>query len=96
MGENKKENLKKMAVKRVDDFISLLPPEPRSYDVSDDSGFWTKDGKIYCPSETEAEVIAEFLRDALAEYAGADIRTERCEEHSGFWCVEIEVEGGTK
>lgn len=96
MEETKKGNLKKTARERFADFIGLLPSEPRSYDVLDDPGFWAKDGKIFCPSETEAEVIAEFLRDTLAKYVSADVRTGRCDGYPGFWCVEVEIEGGIR
>lgn len=80
--------------------MEMLPHEPKSYDISDDPGFWTDGTKILCPSEIEADVVAEFLRDVLAEYGNIDVYTgcyapfkdaQSCEHNdcSGFWYIDF-------
>lgn len=61
----------------IDRFIEMLPNEPRSYDTSDDPGFWTDGKEILCPSEAECEVVAEFLKDVISEYGNMPILTGR-------------------
>jgi len=59
----------------VEKIINMLPQVPRSYDTSDDPGFWTDGTEILCPSEMECEIIANFLRDILNEFGTMDINT---------------------
>lgn len=61
--------------------MEMLPTEPRSYDTSDNPGFWTDGSEILCPSDMEAEVVADFLRDLLH---GPDI-DERIDIHTGYY-----------
>lgn len=55
--------------------LSALPLEPRSYDPDDDPGFWTDGEDIFCPSETECEIIASFLEDIFSEILNVEIET---------------------
>lgn len=55
--------------------LSALPPEPRSYDLDDGPGFWTDGESIFCPSETECEIIASFLEDIFSEISNVEIET---------------------
>lgn len=84
-----------------DGIISMLAREPRSYDTADDPGFWTNGNQILCPSETDASIVAEFLKDICSEYGNFNILTgyydpfEDAEngeqdECTGFWYVEVE------
>lgn len=50
-------NKQKEIVKKI---IDMLPREPRSYDTSDDPGFWTDGEEILCPSETECEIVTLY------------------------------------
>lgn len=59
----------------IDKIIDMLPGEPRSYNTSDDPGFWTDGEEILCPSEIECEIIAEFLKDILSEYGNMTVLT---------------------
>ena len=81
--------------------IEMLPHEPRSYDVADDPGFWTDGTQVLCPSETDAEIVAEFIRDVLSEYENIDVHTGyydpfedarngEQDEHTGFWYVDFD------
>ena len=81
--------------------IDKLAREPRNYDTSDDPGFWTNGSQILCPSETEAEIIAEFLIDVFSEHENTSILTgyydpfedaENGEQDdcTGFYYVDIE------
>lgn len=59
----------------IDKIFEMLPREPRSYDTSDNPGFWTDGDEILCPSEAECEMVAEFLKDVLSEYGNMTILT---------------------
>ena len=91
--------------KDADDVIkkifSMLPKEPRSYDVNNDPGFWTNGDLILCPSETECEIVADFLEDVLSEFLTVSVITghfdpkedERNHEHdrcSGFYYIDFQ------
>lgn len=66
-----------------------LAPQPRSDNVNDDPGFWTDGKKIFCPSETECKVVAEFLRDMFSEIYDTEISCGK-DEHTGFYYVSFE------
>ena len=81
--------------------MEMLPHEPRNYDTTNDSGFWTDGTEILCPSETEAEIVAEFLRDVLSEYGDIDVHTGyydpfedaqsgEQDDHTGFWYIDFD------
>lgn len=55
--------------------FEILPNQPRSFDTSDDAGFWTNGNDILCPTEAECEIVAEFLRDVLSEFGNVDVYT---------------------
>ena len=55
------------------EIIEKLAREPRSYNTSDDPGFWTNGCQILCPSEMEAEIVAEFLRDVFSKHENTSI-----------------------
>ena len=76
--------------KKVDTLLrfikQLMPQEPRSYDISDDPGFWQKGDKILCPSNIECEVVAEFFRDMLTEFDCMEVVTGQDAE-TGFFLL---------
>lgn len=86
----------------VDLLLSMLPREPRSYDTSDDPGFWTDGEQILCPSETDCEIVATFLRDVFSEYPEMpliqtgwydpfeDAFNKETDDYSGFNYIQFE------
>lgn len=81
--------------------IYMLPPEPRSYDVNDDPGFWTNGDEILCPSEAEMNVLYEFLSDLFSEFGSInlitgwydpyeDIKNDETDNCTGFNYIRIE------
>lgn len=79
---------------------AMLPNEPRSYDTSDDPGFWTDGSIILCPSEYDCECLACFLEDAFREISNCSINTGyfdpfedaksgEQDDFTGFWYIEI-------
>jgi hypothetical protein len=69
----KKNNAK--AKEAIEAILNMLPDEPRSYDTSDDPGFWRCGNMILCPSEAECEFVACFFEDVLSEYSSIRIST---------------------
>lgn len=55
--------------------FNMLPNQPRSFDTADDPGFWSNGNEILCPTETDCEIVAEFLRDLLSEFSTIDVHT---------------------
>ena len=55
--------------------INMLPTQPRSFDTSDDPGFWTNGEEILCPSEAEMNMVYEFLNDILREFGNYTLIT---------------------
>lgn len=85
----------------INAIIEMLPKEPRSYDVSDNPGFWTDGTEILCPTETECEIVADFLRDILNEYEDIDVHTGyydpfedaksgEQDDHTGFYYIDFD------
>lgn len=90
---------------KVKYFISLifelLPKIPRSFDTSDNPGFWTNGSEILCPSETECEILASFLTDLVSEFSNCTIITgyydpfedaenDESDDMSGFYYIRFE------
>lgn len=59
----------------IDLLLKMLPRQPRSFDTSDDPGFWTNGDEILCPTETECEILADFLEDVLQEISTVTVKT---------------------
>lgn len=57
------------------DILDMLPREPRSYDTSGDTGFWTNGDEILCSSELEMEIVYQFLDDVFRNYGNYTIIT---------------------
>ena len=55
--------------------IDMLPTRPRSFDTSDDPGFWTNGEEIFCPSEATMEMVYEFLNDIFREFGNYTLIT---------------------
>lgn len=81
--------------------IDMLSPIPRDYDIDNDPGFWTDGQEILCPSEMEAEIVAEFLRDVLSEFGNIDVNTGyydpikaaingEQDNRTGFWYINFD------
>lgn len=79
--------------------LGCLPREPRSYDASDNPGFWSDGDMILCPSETSCGIIADFLQDILRESTITvttgyfdpfeDRRNNECDDYTGFYYIEF-------
>lgn len=85
----------------INAIIEMLPKEPRSYDTSDNPGFWSDGTEILCPTEEECEIVADFLRDALNEYGDIDVHTGyydpfedaksgEQDDHTGFYYIDFD------
>lgn len=81
--------------------MDCLPKQPRSFDTSDDPGFWSDGSMILCPSEMECEVVANFLEDVTSEISTAtvttgyfdpdeDARSGEQDDFTGFYFIEIQ------
>ena len=53
----------------------MFPTQPRSFDTSNNHGFWTNGEKILCPSEAEMEMVYEFLNDIFREFGNYTLIT---------------------
>lgn len=82
--------------------ISMLPTQPRSYDPSDNPGFWTNGEEILCSSEMEMNIVCEFLNDIFREFGNYILilgwhnphKSVKNKENNcvGFNYVKLEVE----
>lgn len=73
--ENILENNQKKITNLWNGIISMLPTQPRSFDTSDDPGFWTNGEEILCPSEAEMNMVYEFLNDIFREFGNYTLIT---------------------
>ena len=71
----------------LEGILNCLPKQPRSFDTSDDPGFWSDRQMILCPSETECEIVASFLVDVLSEVSDLDV-------HTGFFDPDEDAKEG--
>lgn len=80
--------------------LNALPPEPRNCSPDDDPGFWTDGEEILCPSETECEIVADFLEDLFREKSNVVIKTGYydpnedsadglTDDHTGFYYISF-------
>ena len=97
MNEINREKVKTLLTMLVD----MLPHEPRSFDTADDPGFWTNGNEILCPSETDCEIVAEFLRDIFREFSTIDVhtgyydpdedaRSNEQDDNTGFYYIDFD------
>lgn len=82
--------------------VDMLPLEPRSYDTSDDPGFWTDGEQILCPSMAECGIVAEFLSDVIEGYPEMptiqtgyydpyeDAQNGETDDYTGFYYIQFE------
>lgn len=70
-----------------DGIINMLPSRPRSFDTSDDPGFWTNGEEIFCPSEEKMEMVYNFLDDMVNGI-------ENCTLTTGYFDPEDDMESG--
>ena len=81
--------------------IDMLPREPRSYDTSDDPGFWTNGDEILCPSEMDMTFLESFLKDVIDGWGNYSIITgyydpfedyenKETDECTGFYYIRLE------
>lgn len=83
--------------------LEHLPRKPRSYDTSDDPGFWSDGDVILCSSEVECGIVADFLRDMLQNSTIVvktsyfdpfeDSRNGECDDYTGFYYIDFENKG---
>lgn len=86
----------------IETILKMLPREPRSYDTADDPGFWTDGNMILCPSESECEIVVEFLKDVLSGWEGTveivtgyfdpyeDVRNGETDNYTGFYYIDFQ------
>lgn len=90
-----------MANEFINLLFKMLPTQPRSFDTSDDPGFWTNGSEILCPTEMECEILADFLEDVFREISTItvktgyydpfeDIRNNECDDNTGFYYIDFE------
>lgn len=81
--------------------LAMLPDQPRSFDMSDDPGYWTNGSEILCPTETECEIVADFLEDLFAGYGeikmhtgyydpDEDRRSGETDDNTGFYYIDFD------
>lgn len=80
--------------------LESLPREPRSYDTSDDPGFWSDGDMILCPSETDCNIVADFLQDTFRDSTLViqtgyfdpfeDHNNGECDDYTGFYYISFE------
>ena len=81
--------------------LEMLPHQPRSFDTSEDTGYWTNGSEILCRSELEREIIADFLEDIFSEWGGykmktgyydpfEDTRNGEQDDNTGFYYIDME------
>ena len=80
--------------------LEMLPSQPRSFDISDNPGFWTNGDEILCPTEMECEIVADFLEDVFSEWDGykmktgyydpfEDARNGEIDDNTGFYYIDL-------
>lgn len=98
--EERDKALREKADRLLEQIFEMLPKKPRSADVHNDPGFWTDGDQILCPSEVEAEAVANFLQDVVSEHAGItattgyydpeeDKKEDLDDEYTGFYYVDF-------
>lgn len=81
--------------------ISMLPTQPRSFDMADNPGFWTNGEEILCPSEAEMDMLIEFLNDIFSEFGSytlitgwydtkEDRKSGEQDDYTGFNYIRLE------
>ncbi len=77
-----------------DAILSSLPKRPRSFDTSNDPGFWTAFGMILCPSEADASIVSGFISDMTGKNfefgvfdSEEDLENNEQDDLTGFWYV---------
>lgn len=81
--------------------LDMLPREPRSYDTSEDTGFWTNGYEILCSSELEMEIVYQFLYDVFRDYGNhalitgwydpfEDVENGETDDCTGFNYIRLE------
>ncbi len=89
------------AVRMFKRILSMLPDQPRSFDTSDDPGYWTNGAEILCPTETECEIVADFLEDMFKGYGeikmhtgyydpDEDRRSGEMDDNTGFYYIDFD------
>ena len=87
--------------KTLESIMKCLPHQPRSYDTSDDPGYWSDGGMILCSCETESSIIADFLEDMLRETSNLDVhtgyfdpdedaRSGEQDDYTGFYYIDFD------
>ena len=82
--------------------LEMLPHQPRSFDTSEDTGYWTNGSEILCSSELEREIIADFLEDVFSEWGGykmktgyydpfEDARNGEQDDNTGFYYIDVQT-----
>ena len=57
------------------EILKALPTRPRSFDTSDDPGFWTNGEEILCPTQADCDILADFLQDLLCGNSTITVHT---------------------
>ena len=79
-----------------ENLMQLLPKQPRTFDTSDDPGFWTDGEMVLCPSEADCNFLCDLLLNlplgTITVKSGYfdPFEDEEQDDYTGFWYVEIE------
>lgn len=80
--------------------LEQLPRQPRSFDTTDDPGFWSDGEMILCPTEAKCEFIADFLQDLFHDATIVvqtgyfdpfeDHNNGESDDYTGFYYISFE------
>ncbi len=59
----------------LSEILAALPNEPKTYDVSDNPGYWTDGEEILCSCEAECEILADFFDGLFFDNDEIEVRT---------------------
>lgn len=85
-----------MGVKALNMLLHALPKHPRSYDTSDNPGYWSNGDAFLCSCETEASILSDFISTfGVVAQTGyydpeEDARSNEQDDCTGFWYVTWE------
>ena len=84
----------------LNSLLESLPKQPRSFDTSNNPGFWSDGEMILCPSETDCNTVADFLQDILRDSTIVvqtgyydpveDLNNCECDDYTGFYYISFE------
>lgn len=80
--------------------MELLPKQPRSFDTTDNPGFWTNGSEILCATSIDCDIVADFLKDVLKEESVTvktgyydpfeDVENGETDDNTAFYYIDFE------